>query len=484
MIFQGSSLAGTVEGAARDAVAPDLLRRFREFVAEQLGLQFPDARLGDLERGLRAAVLEFGFDDEASCLLWLLSSPLTQQQVEVLAGNLTVGETYFFRERKIFDSLADRILPEIMDARRGGERNLRLWSAACCTGEEAYSLAITALTAVPDWENWNVTILATDINPRFLRHARAGIYGEWSFRLVEPWVKNRFFVQEGADRFVLREEVRRLVRFGHLNLARDAYPALLSDTNAMDVVLCRNVLMYFTPEVARGVLDKLGRCIVPGGWLALGAGETAQTVPPELAAERLAGMHLFRKTPMPEGSAQTPPTPQSPPPAPLLPPGDELCRSYADGDYAGIAARLEAADAAGAKLAPPLMALLARCHANTGRLAEAALWCARATEADRTSASLQYLKGAILHEQGHLDEAAHAHHCAVRLDYDFALAHFALGNLARARQRRREAARHFENALGALAKTPRDTVLAEADGLTAGRLAEIIRATVAEEASA
>ena len=138
-----------------------------QFVAQTMGLHFPPERSADLQRGVAKAARELGFEDTATCVDRLLSDLPTAAQVEVLASHLTVGETYFFREKKTFEVLAAEVLPEIIRSRRGREQRLRLWSAACCTGEEAYSLAILLRETLPDYAEWHVTITATDINGRF-----------------------------------------------------------------------------------------------------------------------------------------------------------------------------------------------------------------------------------------------------------------------------------------------------------------------------
>src|SRR4051812_9707800 len=110
--------------------------RVSAFIAEHMGLHFPHEQLADLQRGLVGAAQEFGFDDVAACGEWLLSAPPNHTQLQVLARHLTIGETYFFRDKQTFEALASRVLPELIHARRGREPRLRLWSAACCSGEE------------------------------------------------------------------------------------------------------------------------------------------------------------------------------------------------------------------------------------------------------------------------------------------------------------------------------------------------------------
>ena len=217
-------------------------------VVERLGLHFPAERWPDLLRGVTAAARASGAHDVDDFAQRLLGAAPDAAPLHALAEALTVGETYFFREPRSFEVLADEILPPLIDARRAGSRQLRLWSAGCCTGEEAYSLAIMLDRLLPDLDDWQVTILATDVNRRFLQKAARAEYGEWSFRDAPPWLKSRYFTA-GRRGHALAPRIRRMVRFAALNLVDLRFP-LKGDTAAMDVILCRNVLMYFPPPTA------------------------------------------------------------------------------------------------------------------------------------------------------------------------------------------------------------------------------------------
>src|SRR5882757_6175269 len=278
-----------------DGIPDALWRRLSEFIAQHTGLHFPPERRSDLQRGLTAAATEFGFADSARCADWLLSASLTRQQLHTLASHLTIGETYFFRERKTFDALAQRILPELICRRRGREQRLRLWSAACSTGEEPYSLAILVQQLLPDWRDWHVTILATDINPRFLQKAAAGVYGEWSFRESPSWFKERYFTRTQDGRFAVEPHLRNCVSFAPMNLAQDCFPSLATDTNAMDVIFCRNVLMYFTPAHARKVVENLRSALTDDGWLAVSPTECSQALFSRFVAVNFPDSIMYRK---------------------------------------------------------------------------------------------------------------------------------------------------------------------------------------------
>jgi chemotaxis protein methyltransferase CheR len=476
-------------------MADALWPRVSEFVAQQTGLHFPAERRQDLQRGLIAAAAEFGFADTSSCAEWLLSTPLTRPQLNILASHLTIGETYFFREPETFGALAEHILPGLIQRRRGREQRLRLWSAACSTGEEPYSLAILLRRLLPDWADWHVKILATDINERFLQKAAAGVYGEWSFRQSPAGFKEQYFTRTADGRFAVAPQIRDCVSFAQLNLAGDSFPSLASDTNAMDVILCRNVMIYFTPAHSRKLVERLRNALMDDAWLAVSPSECSQDLFSRFTAVNFPGSVLYQKCP---GESVRPPTwtvttvrTQAQHPAPMLEvpqqpnavvPNTVAATAVGTPDPLAVAESLYGqgryAEAAGTLLAsraevPRAFSLLTRALANQGQLAEALAWSERWIAADKMDCAAHYLHAMILQEQGEREAARRALNRAVYLQPEFALAHFALGNLARAAGQG-EANRHFENALRLLRACPPDQPLPESDGLGAGRLMEII----------
>ncbi|MDO8787421.1 MAG: CheR family methyltransferase [Sulfuritalea sp.] len=471
------------------ALPDSLLSRLSDFLESQVGLHFPKERWRDLERGIAAASREAGYAEAEAYIRWLLTAPLTRTQIEGLASHLTVGETYFFREKRSLDILEQQILPELLRTRAQTEKHLRIWSAGCCTGEEPYSIAMLLDRLIPDLEKWNVTILATDINPQFLRKAAHGVYGAWSFRDTPGWLRERYFTRRQDGRFEIQPRIQRMVTFSYLNLAEDAYPSLVNSTNAMDVILCRNVLMYFAQERARKVVDKLHRSLVDGGWLITSPVETSIVLFSAFTAVEFPGAFLYRKMaataprtvanrhPVPwydgEAAAATP-APAEPSaaaafgvarsafaPEVLHEAGDELATEAKDADSREHDER-------------EMPRRKARACADEGRLAEAIGWCEMAIAADKLNPAHYYLLAVICQEQGQSETAERSLGRALYLEPDFALAHFALGNLCLSGGRRGEARRHFGNALNLLRACPADALLPEADGLSAGRLVEII----------
>ena len=200
------------------------LSQLNDFITKRMGLRFPQKRWADLERGITSAAHDFGFSDIDSCIEWLLSSKPSKSQIEILASYLTVGETYFFREEKVFSALEDRILKDLIQQRRKTDRYLRIWSAGCATGEEPYSIAILLDKMLPDLQDWNITILATDINPDFLKKAITGIYGNWSFRECPKWVTEKYFKKTANNRYEILSNIKKMVVFQYHNLCDDIYP--------------------------------------------------------------------------------------------------------------------------------------------------------------------------------------------------------------------------------------------------------------------
>jgi chemotaxis protein methyltransferase CheR len=470
-------------------VIPDALwQRVSEFVAEATGLHFPAERRPDLQRGLTAAAAEFGLADGASCADWLLSAPLTRPQLHALASHLTVGETYFFRERKAFDALAGRILPDLFRRRRGREQRLRLWSAACSTGEEAYSLAILVQQLLPDWRDWEVTILATDINERSLRKAAAGVYGEWSFRESPAEFKERYFLRAPDGRFTVAPELRRCVRFAHMNLAQDGFSSPTINTGSMDVIFCRNVLIYFTAAHARRLVENLRRSLADEGWLVVSPSECSQALFSQFVAVNFPGSILYRKGNPEEGSPLNSAPPSFGTPAESVAPSVDppqapvaaLANAPVREELVAMPEQVLPAETESSQT----FSLQARTLANQGRHADALVWCERWIVANKIDAAAHYVHATVLLEMGESEAARRSLQRAVYLQPDFALAHFMLGNFARADARTAEADRHFANALDVLRDCPPDAPLPESDGLTAGRLVEIITTLLARPDSA
>ncbi len=473
-------------------------------ISAETGLRFPDESQSSFEQKISEACADFGFRESAECLRWLTARSLSKKDIEILASHLTVGETYFFRDPKSLEVMQRRILPALIERRRNVSKSLRFWSAGCCTGEEPYTLAMLVMTMMPDWESWNITILATDINTRFLSKAAQGRYSEWSFRETPEVMRRRFFKKIDAATYEIDPRVRNLVSFSYLNLAEDLYPSVLNNTHAMDLILCRNVLMYFEKPRAGQVIEKLHRSLVDGGYLMVSAVEASNRSFEQFQPVVFDGLTVYRRTIPPLSAPAALPrkgdalTPSGTPDTALLrkkkaatPKRAEQTRKpleskptvrqrrgsyrhaellYKQGAFQGAIEELLKCDHT-----PKTLALLTKAYADTGNFDSALHWCNELVAADKLEAKHYFLLATILQEKNSPAEALEALRRALFLDPSFILAHVSTANALRGVGRRKEARKHFDNALALLEKLPYDVEVAESGGLPAGRLREMIQ---------
>jgi chemotaxis protein methyltransferase CheR len=202
-------------------------------------------------------------------LVCLLADPgtgdLAQEVVEALLNN----ETYFFRDKPTFDQLPGEILPELAQRRRD-VRRLSIWSAGCSTGQEVYSLAMLFAEQAERWQGWTIDIVGTDVSHRAILTAKGGLYSQFEVQRGLGVTQMLRHFDETPQGWQLRSEVREMARFAHGNLLTAPPPSRLP----FDLVLCRNVLLYFDRQVRHEAFERLSRAVMPDGFLMLGAGET------------------------------------------------------------------------------------------------------------------------------------------------------------------------------------------------------------------
>lgn len=251
--------------------APDQVEQFRSSITRHLGLQFDDAKLGLLAEVLGRAMERTSLSCEA--YLARLQSGTTGGEAGLLAQELTVAETYFFRNIDQFHALALAVLPQRLQARHG-QSQLHALSAGCASGEEAYTIAMVARQALAGTA-CSLSVRAVDINPAVLEKARRARYTDWSLRETPADARQRWFRPAGRE-VLLDDEIRQAVTFEERNLVADdlaPWPAGL-----YDVVFCRNVLMYLAPAQAQAVVARIARALAPGGYLFLGHAETLRNL--------------------------------------------------------------------------------------------------------------------------------------------------------------------------------------------------------------
>lgn len=492
----------------KDKLPEHLFTELRKYLLANLGLNFTHNREKDFVRKIGLVAKEFNFTDTSKFILWLLKTDLTNKQIEILASYFTVGETYFLREQKGLDFLEQKYLPELIYKRRGKDQHLRIWSAGCASGEEPYSIAVMLIRVIPDIKNWDITILATDINPAFVNKAKKGIYTKWSFRNNPKWFINNYFNKAGDKKFQILPGIKKMVTFSYSNLAKDIYPSLTNNTNAMDIIFCRNVLIYFSQEGIKDVTRRLYNSLVNGGILIVSPVEMSNLISPKFSRIYYSGHTIYQKAiPPPIKTQKIFPMAQK---AEIIKPGfkpaeiepkekvqkDNISRKKPDEvtipkiseyDRAIIRFKIGSFEEAESILTnilkeedkesfKPIISLLAKTKANLGKLDEAGSLCKKALETDKLDTGMYFLRAAILQEQGKDKEAISLLNRALYLEPDFVLACFFLGNLTMKSGENTTSLKHFRNTLNILAKLNPEEILPESDGMTAGRLAEIISA--------
>lgn len=501
MMALESHASGTPGGEGMPAVF-DLLR-------ERAGLVFSEARRPSVEAALERARTRAGVRNWTDYRDLLATDA---EEFSRLSAELTIGESYFFRDPAQFELLRDDLLPSLARAR--GTEPIHIWSAGCASGEEPYSIAILCLElGLAD----RVRILGTDISAVRLQAARRGRYTRWSLRGVSDDVVARYFTRRDLT-FELRQNVRRMVEWRQLNLADTAAWARAAARHPADLIVCRNVLIYLDAVAVSRVAGQLIRALSDDGWLLLGASDPlvsdyvschVAVTSAGLAYRRAGATHRaapgqawsreqkptsqiskFAEASMRSGAAvptaptggATPKGPEPPPAMPHAVSGDDL-----------FAAAVRARDAADHTRAAELLqhyvqqggshidahALLVRSLANRGAFVEALDACASAAARFGLSEELAYLQSVLLVQLGRYSEAAAAARRAVYLDRKLVMGHIALGDALARLGDADNARRSFRVALRLLSSMQSADLVPVSGGEAAARVAAAVSSRVA-----
>jgi chemotaxis protein methyltransferase CheR len=266
-------------------------RLLRDIIYSHCGLFFDSDTKYLLEKRLSRRLQLYQLQTFKDYHYFLKYDRKKDQELSDLMDVLTTNETYFFREAFQLKALTDEILPELKAAKeQKGDKTLRIWSAGCSTGEEPYTIAMLIME-MGGFHGWRVEIVGTDISNRVLQHSRKAVYGKSSFRTTEERYVRRFF-HEQEDGFRVNDEVRELVTISHLNLFDQNRLALLGK---MDVVFCRNVIIYFDQTAKKKVVDTFYRMLHEGGYLLLGHSESLMNISTAFTLRHLKNDMVYQK---------------------------------------------------------------------------------------------------------------------------------------------------------------------------------------------
>lgn len=451
------------------------LARLRVLLHRTAGLVFEDSRLDSLGYCLGERLRATGDSDVAAYLL-RVEAP-GSPELQPLLDEVTIQETHFFRNPPQARALRQHVLPELVREASTRGRRVRIWSAGCSTGDEPYSIAMVLRELLPSTAGWDLKVIATDISAGALAHAREGTYGPRALRLASPEQLARFFVPVGGGRHRVRPEVRELVEFRHGNLVLDPPPG-----DGLDLVLCRNVTIYFDRDTTRDLVRRLHGSLRHGGYLFLGHSETLWQVSEDFrlvtigtgegaafAYRRLDDRRL-------DDRAERRAVPVSP-----QPPGPVGWRGSVGSPEPVAQPALAAAPVPRARSAPRRAPVAApgpdldavRAALAAGRYDDAARLARLLAASEPLVADAHYLLGRALVESGHDDQALPALRRAVYLAPYAGLAHFLLaGALARCGDLS-AASREYRAAAQTLGRDPDEAAAPELGGRSARELAAL-----------
>jgi chemotaxis protein methyltransferase CheR len=463
--------------------------RLRLLLARAAGLVFDDARRESLAYSVTERLRATGLTTVGE-YLDLVQQPGNAERQQLL-DEVTIQETHFFRNPPQVRALRAHVVPELVREAAAGSRRLRIWSAGCSTGEEPYTIAMLLRELLPSTAGWDVRVVATDLSTKALEAARSGVYGPRAVQLASDEERARFFVALPDGRFQVRPEVAELVDFRHHNLVTEPPPFGADDR--LDLVLCRNVTIYFSRETTRALMGRLHSALRHGGYLFLGHSETLWQVSDAFRLVALgagdSAAYVYRRLDAGTGERRR-----------VLPdrrtfdegPGDPDRRTGPRRAWEALTrGRVRDPDAAPAvppaRVAemPSAATLLSsgRAALAAGRYDDAASLAESAAAATPLHAPAHRLRGEALVALGRDEQALIALRKALYLDPDDALAHFQLAGALSRTGNPAAAGREYRAAAEVVARRPHGASSPELEGRDGEEFVRLCR-RLAEQAGA
>ncbi|MGF1479710.1 MAG: CheR family methyltransferase [Cyanophyceae cyanobacterium] len=491
-------------------INPKLSRLFIELIANHVGLapkNFDPTALTE-KLLIRLQALNLASAEEYYRLLES-ATLASQREWPRLIPLLTNNETYFFRDREQVKLLRSQILPELIQ-RKHHHRHLRICSAGCSSGEEPYSLAILLQELIPNLNAWQLVILGIDIDEAALQRAKQGIYTAWSFRGVSQAMKQRYFHRVGHQ-YHLAPETKRMVQFKSVNLVKDPLPQKLAKLEDIDLLICRNVFIYFDSATIAKILEKFYNTLHPQGYFIPGHTELHQQDTSRFHKQVFTELVVYRRQ-----EANSTEAGNTHPRAVQLAEKfvwqprkniqkKDLKKAFLKNDlfkkeqaamttyphknktqdaeetievvkdlYHQKSYRLAIQHLEEMLIDQPhnLQAcrLMARIYANLGRYEAAIHYCYQALEIDAFFVPSYYLLAQIAEEQGNSEEAKRIYKQIIYLEPNSATAYFELSQIYQQAGDRTRTFKMQQTALELLKQLPSDTPMEEKDDLTAAEL--------------
>jgi|Deesub1362A_J573_1020465.scaffolds.fasta_scaffold00004_22 chemotaxis protein methyltransferase CheR len=278
---------------SRDEFIPlpeDVFRLLRDLISDYCGIYFDDDSKYLIQRRLSRRLKILQLENFRDYYRFLLYDKKKEEEFSAIIDVLTVNETYFFREQNQLNAFIDEICEELKNLKKDS-RIIRIWSAGCSSGEEPYTIAMLMLERAHYFDGWNIEIIGSDINQRVLQRARKGIYKANSFRTTDEYYIRKYF-EEVQGGFKIKDEVKKLVSFNCLNLLDPSKVRLIGK---VDVIFCRNVLIYFNTDAKKKLIDNFYQILSEGGYLLLGHAESLISISTAFALKHLKSDMVYQK---------------------------------------------------------------------------------------------------------------------------------------------------------------------------------------------
>lgn len=438
-----------------------MTRRIIQFT----GLAYYDNHLEDLAQSINTRMAQLDIQALSDYATLLDDGEYGRPEFDELVKLLTIGETHFFRHRNLMEALRRDVLPNLIK-HRSKEKHLRIWCAGCSIGAEPYTVAIILRKYLgARIRDWKITILGTDINRDFLAQAAEGRYSAWALRGIDESIRNSCFHYDDSH-WNIKDIYKDDVQFQYHNLATDPTMFASEHGDAFDLILCRNVFIYFDSKLIKQITGRFKESLNDDGYLAIGHSEMNTTHFGDFIRNPHSGVPIFRK-------------------------GETVshwtrCLPYVNGvqkitsPISSTSVNISNSTHRQEPRSTDRFADVDRC-ANEGELDRAIELCTDVILKNRLDLNA-YLRQAMLHQaQGHLDKAAHAARTAIYLDRSSPVAHYLHGAISQQQGRENEAIKSFRRAVDLLDQHDTSTIIDNHSDMTAGDLLRIVQTHMHEE---
>lgn len=461
------------EAAHEVMISGQLLDAYIELMQSRFGIMVT-RHYKELIKSIQQTCHKYALSPEA-LLETLKSVSDDSEMLGSLISSITIGETYFFRDKRQIRILKDEIFPAMVYHKTAvGDKSIRIWSAGCSSGEEIYTLVMLLKHIIPDFNDWNCYFLATDINVDLMKKGIAGKYSEWSMRSIPQEYLSMYF-QKHDRTYQLSSDICRLVTFDYMNLNSENYPSIMNGTTQHDLILCRNVLIYFDADHVRNILQRLSQCLSEEGMLLLGASDPIAMMDTNLSPSTVS-TSLFVKKPeqqvkqplkvfdkeitpvrisQPDSANKVVNAPARERTAEAKKAVDELVSQYRWSDVITAVDQLELT----LKKTPFLLNAKAKALANLGKTQSAIRICEECLEMDKMNKEAWFLYALVLSENKSWKASEAAFRKALYIDPNYLICRYQLGLLLIRLHKTSEGIKALRNVISTAMQCPQDDMV-------------------------